>query len=75
MSEEHPISLSSPERSLEGSGDKHDDASDNDTYNPGHDTSDADDEEAIYDDSTKDVVPNMEGIADSFRIDYTCGKH
>ncbi|KAM0714630.1 hypothetical protein Q7P37_009926 [Cladosporium fusiforme] len=61
--------------SPEGSGDEHDDASDDDTYNTGHDTGDADDEEAMYDDSTEDVVPNTEGTADSFRIDHTRGEH
>ena len=75
MSEEHPIVLSSPERSLGGSGDEHDDASDEDDYDPGRDAGDAEDEEAIYDDSNEDVVPNMEGTADSFRVDHTRGEH
>jgi hypothetical protein len=75
MSEEHPIVLSSPERSLGGSDDEHDGASDDETYNPGSDTGDVDDEEAMYDDSTEDVVSNTDGAADSFRIDHTRGEH
>ena len=75
MSEERPIVLSSPERSLGGSDDEHDGASDDETYNPGSDTGDVDDEEAMYDDSTEDIVSNTDGAADSFRIDHTRGEH
>jgi len=75
MSKEHPIVLSSPERSLGGSSDEHTNASNEDNYNPDHNASDANDEEAIYDDSNEDNVPNMEGTADTFRIDHTCGEH
>ena len=74
MSEEHSIVLSSPERSLGGSGDEYDDASDREEFNPGCDAGDADDKEAMYDDSNEDVVTNTEGTADSYRIDHTRGE-
>jgi hypothetical protein len=75
MAEENPIVLSSPERSLGGSGDEHDDASDDDTRDPGSDIGDDDDGDAMYDSSIQDIVPNTERTADSFRIDHTRGEH
>lgn len=71
MSKEQPIVLSSPDRSLGGSGNEQDDASDDDTYNPGYNTSDADDEEGMYDNSNEDIITNTEGTADSYYIDHT----
>jgi hypothetical protein len=80
MAEEEAVVLISPEHSLRGSGDEYEDASDDNTHDPGsaddsEGVEDDDDDEVIYDSPAQDIVFNVDAAADSFRIDHTRGKH